>query len=291
MNVKSFSCRSADFRPCYGRLNELRTFLPPGVPMLASTATVTDIMRKDVIEKLDMDGCKIVSVSPNKPNIFYSVSRRSCIEDDVSFIIDDLAANSIKARRVIVYCRSLDMCADLYAHFLYTLGDMGYYPPGAEQISDNRMFGMYHSKTNDHNKDVIMQGMAKADGTIRVVFATMALGMGVNFVRLTSTIHYGAPRCIDDYFQESGRAGRGGEQCTSTIYWSPCDSPLRKDLSNPRNAEIAAVRRYIENCLDCRRYLLLKYFDTSITATLRSREPYLCCDNCKSAFNCSERPM
>ena len=70
MIVKSFSCRSADFRPCYGRLNELRAFLPPGVPMLASTATVTDIMRKDVIKKLDMDGCKIVFVSPNKPNIF-----------------------------------------------------------------------------------------------------------------------------------------------------------------------------------------------------------------------------
>ena len=120
------------------------------------------------------------------------------------------------------------------------------------------MFGMYHSKTDDHNKDVIMQGMAKADGTIRVVFATMALGMGVNFVGLTSTIHYGAPRCIDDYFQESGRAGRGGELCTSTIYWCPSDAPLRKDLSIPRNAEIAAVRRYIENCSDCRRYLLLK---------------------------------
>ncbi len=116
----------------------------------------------------------------------------------------------------------------------------------------------------------------------------MALEMGVNFVGLTSTIHYGAPRCIDDYFQESGRAGRGGEQCTSTIYWSPCDAPLRKDLSNPCNTEIADVRRYIENCSDCRRYLLLKYFDTSVTATLRNCEPCLCCDYCKSAFNCSE---
>ncbi len=82
-----FCCRSADFRPCYGRINELRAFLPPGVPMLASTATVTDVIRKDVIEKLEMDGCKIVSVSPNKPNIFYSVRTRSNdIERDVSFI-------------------------------------------------------------------------------------------------------------------------------------------------------------------------------------------------------------
>lgn len=131
----SICCRSADFRPCYGRINELRAFLPAGLPMLASTATVTDVMRQEVIEKLEMEGCKIVTVSPNKPNIFYSVQKRSGdIEHDLSFIVDDIATHSIKARRVIVYCRSLDMCADLYAHFLFTLGDMAYYPTGAKEI-------------------------------------------------------------------------------------------------------------------------------------------------------------
>ena len=80
------------------------------------------------------------------------------------------------------------MCSALYAHFLYTLGDKSYYPPGAEQISDNRLFGMYHSKRDDHNKDVIMKSMNKLDGVVRVVFATMALGMRVNFKDLTCTI-------------------------------------------------------------------------------------------------------
>ena len=103
--------------------------------MLAATATVTDVMRGDVIDKLDMSGCKLVSVSPNKPNIIYGVQKRSeNLEDDLSFIVDDLAANSIKANRVIIYCRSLDMCSNLYAHFLYMLGDKSYHPPGAEQI-------------------------------------------------------------------------------------------------------------------------------------------------------------
>ncbi len=50
--------------------NLVRSLRAPGVPMLASTATVTDVMRKEVIEKLEMDGCKVVS---NKQNIFYSV--------------------------------------------------------------------------------------------------------------------------------------------------------------------------------------------------------------------------
>ena len=124
--------------------------------------------------------------------------------------------------------------------------------------------------------------MSKQEGVVRVVFATMALGMGVNFSTLASTIHYGAPCSLDDYFQESGRAGRGGEQSTSTIYWAPSDVPVRQDLSNPRNAEVAVVRRYLENEVDCRRYLLLHYFDPALASTLERIHKGLCCDTCKA---------
>ncbi len=70
--------------------------------------------------------------------------------------------------------------------------------------------------------------MESEDGTIRVVFATIALGMGVNFVGLNRTIHYGAPTAIENYFQESGRAGRSGAIAKSTIFWKPVDA---KNLS------------------------------------------------------------
>ena len=52
---------------------------------------------------------------------------------------------------------------------------------------------MYHSGMADHNKDVIMKSMADANGVVRVVFATVALGMGVNLAGLNTIIHYGAP--------------------------------------------------------------------------------------------------
>ena len=253
--------------------------------MLAATATVTDEIRRDVIQQLDMDGCKVISVSPNKPNIFYSICKRSTIEDDFSSIVDDLSLNAVRAKRVIVYCRSLNMCSALYAHFHCTLCDKSYYPPGAERKSDNRLFGMYHSKTDEHNKEVIMTSMSKQDGVVRVVFATMALGMGVNFSGLTCTIHYGAPCSLDDYFQESGRAGRGGERSTSTIYWAPSDVPVRQDLSDPRNAEVAVVRRYLENEVDCRRYLLLHYFDPALASTLERCDKRVCCETCKAVVD------
>ncbi len=203
-------------------------------------------MRSNIISQLDITGCTIVSDSPNKPNIYYGVEKRSGdIESDLSFVVDDLATKSVSANRVIVYCRSLNLCSTLYAYFLHTLRDKSYYPPGAEEISNNRLFGMYHSRTDEHNKEVIMESMNKADGTIHVVFATMALGMGVNFIGLYTTIHYGASRSLDDYFQESGRAGRSGEDSTSTIYWMPPRSS--QAVQDHRQAEVTAVRRYLED--------------------------------------------
>ena len=65
--------RSKNFRPLYGALRELRSFVPSCAPMLATTATVTSLMREDIIRKLDMDGCCLVSESPDKPNITYEV--------------------------------------------------------------------------------------------------------------------------------------------------------------------------------------------------------------------------
>ena len=76
-----------------------------------------------------------------------------------------------------------------------------------EQVSDNRLFAMFHSCTDEHNKRVVMSSLSQADGVVRVVFATMALGMGVDFKSLDYVIHYGAPRSLEDYMQESGRAG------------------------------------------------------------------------------------
>ena len=64
-------------------------------------------------------------------------------------MVRDVAENKIKAHRFVVYCQSLDMCASLYAHFLHALQDASYYPPGAEHISDNQLFGMFHSCTDE----------------------------------------------------------------------------------------------------------------------------------------------
>ena len=271
----------AEFRPAYGRLHELRALFSPGIPYMACTATATRSIRQEVLASLDMKGCEFVCTSPDRPNIFYKVLPRTTIEGDVQGVLDDLKTHKAQAPRVLIYCRSLNTCSDLYAHFHYTLGDDSYYPPGSPQVSDNRLFGMYHSNTPEHNKDVIMKSLVSPTGIVRVVFATIALGMGVNLQDVNIVIHYGAPQSIDDYFQESGRGGRSGKEAISIIYWRPADCPRKEKLQTTRDSEILAVREYLENVTQCRRKWLLQYFDPSCAVV--GINPHTCCDVCAAS--------
>ena len=100
-----------------------------------------------------------VYTSPDQRNIFYEVHQRSDIETDMKLVLSSLRDHQNRAPRVIVYCRTMNMCADLYAHFHFELGDSSYYPSRTQQISDNRLFGMFHSGTTEHNKEVILKSL------------------------------------------------------------------------------------------------------------------------------------
>lgn len=267
----------------YAELHEIRAFVPPGVPVIATTATVTSSVREDV-----MKGCEFVTASPNRPNIYYEVHPRTTIEEDFAPLVSALQSQRNKADRIIVYCRSLNMCSDLYLHFHDCLGESSYFPPSAPQLSDNRLFGMFHAGTPVYNKEVILSSLKDSCGVVRIVFATIALGMGVNVAGLNTIWHYGAPQSMDDYFQGSGRAGRTGEPAKSIIFWKPSDVPERKNQKDPRNVEISCMRRYPENTSQCRRYQLLRYFNPELSPP-SNRDKLLCCDVCASAvteLNC-----
>lgn len=152
---------------------------------------------------------------------------------------------------------------------------MSYYPPDAEHVSDNRIFGMFHSNTPQHNKDVILKSLLSPTGVVRVVFATVALGMGVNLQGVNTIVHYGAPQSIDDYFQESGRGGLSGEQAISIVYWRPSDCPRKEKILTTRDSEII---EYLENTTKCRRKWLLQYFDESCSVS--HDDKHSCCDIC-----------
>ena len=225
-----------------------------------------------------MEGCEIISKSPDRPNIFYKVLRSTDMERDLKPYLESLKKLREKSPRIIIYCRSLNLCSELYAYFLYELGEKAYYPDGAEKVSNNRLFGMFHAHTPEYNKEVILKSLSQQDGVVRTVFATIALGMGIDLKATNTIIHYGAPQSIDDYFQESGRGGRSGDPAESIVFWKPKDCPMRKELTSVRDHEVASVRRYLENNSVCRRKWLLDYFDPSIACV--GTNPQTCCDIC-----------
>ena len=251
--------------------------MPPRTPFMALTATATKSDKAEVLSSLEMRGCIEVSASPDRPNIFYQVRRRTRLEDDLEQVLTSLRTENITAPRVLVYCRSLDMCSDLFAHYQYELGEGSYYPPGSPHLSEYRLFGMFHADTSHQNKDVILQSLLYPDGVVRVVFATVALGMGVNLKGVNTIIHYGAPRSLEDYFQESGRGGRSGEDAVSTVYWKPHDCPISKNPVTLRERELIAVRRYLENTELCMRRWLLDHLDVKVGTAVQQY-----CDVCSN---------
>ena len=250
---------------------------------MACTATASRSVKEEIIDSLEMYDCAEVSASLNCPNVYYEVKHRTDIDTDFLPLITTLREKAVDTPRVLVYCQSLDMCADLYAHFHYELGEASYYPPSSPHLSDYRLFGMFHACTPQHNKDVIRKGLAVRNGVVRVVFATGALDMDIDLKDVNTVIHYGAPLSMEDYFQESGRGGRGGENAVSTVYWKPADCRVRKQPTTLRDHEVITVRRYVENVTVCRRKWLLDYFGIQYDAKAGH-----CCDICSNKIVASD---
>ena len=83
------------FRPCYADIHELRSLLPSGTPMLASTAIVTNVILKSITRSLNMIDSNLVYLSTERSNIWFGVKNWTIIEKDLGDSIQDLKVNSI----------------------------------------------------------------------------------------------------------------------------------------------------------------------------------------------------
>ncbi|XP_070573517.1 uncharacterized protein [Ptychodera flava] len=179
-----------DFRREYARLKELRS-IASKVPILALTATAPPKFRSVIINHLGMTDIQVIEAVLNRPNIFYAVKESNDITQSFRWLIDDIREQSEKTQKSIVYCRSIKSCGTLYRHFLNELGSRAY-------INNEKC----HYRV------------------VRVVFAAVAFGMGVDVADVSLVIHWGAARSFDGFCQESGRAGRKASiQAYSIIYF------------------------------------------------------------------------
>lgn len=255
-----------DFRPDYKALGDVvRQF--PGVPVIALTATATQLVRTDVVANLGIAGCRQFTQSFNRPNLSYEVLPKS------KGVINSIAAlikEKYLGKSGIIYCLSRKSCEQV-AQKLTQMGIRAFH---------------YHAGMEPADRSAVQCKWQANE--YHVIVATIAFGMGIDKADVRYVIHHTLPKSLEGYYQETGRAGRDGKKSYCYLYYQYADSrTYRKMIDDGEGSKeqkqrlhdmLRTVIQFCENRADCRRSQVLGYFSESF-------DPKQCkgtCDNCQS---------
>ena len=171
-------------------MDEIRSLLPAAVKVLALTATATKTLRGKVAEVIGLTDPLVISVCPCKPNIVYAMSSFISLPDTFDPLLHELKKKRTSFPRTIVYC---EQCSKLYQLFRTGLGDGFTEPPDAPaSLSRFRLVEMYTSCVDIEVKSQIILSFYSDIYPLRIIFATVAFGMGLDCSDVRKIIHLGA---------------------------------------------------------------------------------------------------
>ena len=206
---------------------------------LALTATATKSTVADLQSILNYRSPDIICENPDRPNIFIDVRKRLpniCKFEKYDGLIKPIAQELLEKKEnfplTIMYVESLESLGYFYQYLTSELQDNAFV---GEHAPENRIFAQFHKDYPDTMKQFIVREIVKPSSRIRLVFATIALGMGLNAPGIQRIIHCRPPTSMEKYMQEIGRAGRNGQPSEAILYYNSSDiSPSRKGfISSP----------------------------------------------------------
>ena len=252
-----------DFRPEYMRLDELRRVID--VPTIALTATATPRVMAEIIRALELREPTVVRGDFRRPNLAFSVEHHRGDEARLAATVAALDEAGLRrtsgAGRGIVYCATRNK-TEAVADGLASAGfSVGHYHAGRTGLARERA---------QRGFDL---------GKTRVLVATSAFGMGVDYPDVRVIVHFQAPGSLEAYYQEAGRAGRDGEPGRCVMLFGAADLMTQRRLQENQRSHgptdaLVALERYA-TAATCRQQMLCAHF-------LGAVEPVVCgrCDAC-----------
>lgn len=265
--MQRHDCNADDFH-----VSDLYLLFFLGTPVLALTASA-DLHSRDIVRRqLHLQNAQNIVVSPKRPNIRLAVRRLTTDSlDCFDWLVKDLKEKGLEMSPVIVYCRTVNTVTRVFLHLKGELGDSAWV--GEEKIAENLLIGMFHSQTLPTNKSRVLSSF-NGEGSCRVTVATTALGVGLNFPKVSHVVMYGLPEDPEATLQQVGRAGRDGSPAHAVLF-------ANKQLANTDKA----VKRVLQESLDgCFRKALYSHFEKGVCSV----EPgHFCCTYCHSVCKCT----